>query len=124
ADIRQVVGWSVSREALLADPDALSVKDRWMVVSTVTEVQADKLRRLETWLSRLGEGDGPCFALLIDFVPVSLGKVAHTYRTGETFEAALTYFHSSAPLRAVIAEQSGATTSGERWPRPAHGLVS
>ena len=34
-----------------------------MVVGTVVEVQADRLRRLETWLSRLGEGDGPRFAL-------------------------------------------------------------
>src|SRR5262249_53049636 len=109
ADIRQVVGWPVTRESLLADADALRVRDRWMVVSTVIEVQVDKLRRLETWLSRLGDGAAPRFAVLIDFVPVSLGKVATTHAVGEVFEAELAYFRSPAPLRAVIAEQNGPT---------------
>jgi SWIM zinc finger len=117
ADIRQLVGWPVTREALLADPDVLRVRDRWMVVSTVVEVQADKLRRTETWLSRLGEGT-PRFAVLIDFTPVSVGKVGATYSTGEVFEAELAYFRSPAPLRAVIAEQTGPTIAGGRWPAP------
>src|SRR5262245_37730853 len=37
ADIRQVVGWTVTRDALLADREALRVKDRWMVVSAISE---------------------------------------------------------------------------------------
>jgi hypothetical protein len=89
-----------------------------MVVSTVVEVQADKLRRLETWLSRLGDGTAPRFAVLIDFVPVSLGKSGVTYTAGEVFEAELVYFRSPAPLRAVIAEQTGPTKSGGPWPQP------
>jgi SWIM zinc finger len=119
ADVRQVVGWAVTRDALLADREALRVKDRWMVVGTIVEVQADKLRRLETWLSRLGEGAGPRFAVLIDFVPVSLGKATNMYATGEVFLAELVYFNSPAPLRAIVAEQIGSTEAGERWPRPA-----
>jgi len=118
ADIRQVIGWPVTREGLLADTEALRVRDRWMVVSTVVEVQADKLRRIETWLSRLGEGAAPRFAVLIDFVPVSLGKSGVTYTTGEVFEAELVFFRSPAPLRAVIAEQTGPTKSGGAWPQP------
>lgn len=119
ADVRQVVGWAVTRDALVADPHALRVRDRWMVVGTVVEVDAAKLRRLETWLSRVGgDGDAPRFALLVDFVPVSLGKTASAYSIGEVFEAELVYFQSPAPLRAVIAEQNGSTTTGERWPRP------
>jgi hypothetical protein len=118
ADVRQMVGWPVTRESLLADADAPRVRDRWMVVSTVVEVQADKLRRLETWLSRLGDGEGPRFAVLIDFVPVSLGKAGNTYTIGEVFEAELAFFPSSAPLRAIIAAQSGPTTAGGTWPRP------
>jgi hypothetical protein len=124
ADVRQVVGWPVTRDALLADAETLRVKDRWMVVSTVAEVQPDKLRRLETWMSRLGNGAAPGFAVLTDFVPVSLGKMANTYRIGETFEAELAYFHAPAPLRAIIAEQNGATTAGEPWPRPADDLAT
>ena len=123
ADVRQVVGWPVTREALLADTDALRVRDRWMVVSTVVEVQADKLRRLETWLSRLGDETGPRFAVLIDFVPVSLGKSGNAYVVGEVFEAELAYFRSPAPLRAVIAEQAGSTTAGGRWPRPSDDVA-
>ena len=123
ADIRQLVGWPVTREALLADADAPRVRDRWMVVSTVVEVQADKLRRLETWLSRLGDGEGPRFAVLIDFVPVSLGKAGNTYTTGEAIEAELAFFPSPAPLRAIIAEQIGPTTAGPTWPRPADDVV-
>jgi hypothetical protein len=119
ADIRQVVGWTVTRDALLGDPDALRVRDRWMVVGTVVEVQPDKLRRLETWLSRMGDGNPARFAVLIDFVPVSLGKTANVYSTGEVFEAELAYFRSPAPLRAIVAGQNGSTTTGERWPRPA-----
>jgi hypothetical protein len=119
ADIRQLIGWPVTREALLADADALRLRDRWMVVATIDEVQADKLRRLETWLSRLGEGAAPRFAVLMDFVPVSTGKVTNTYGVGEAFEAELAYFPSPTPLRAIVAERSGATTAGERWPRPA-----
>src|SRR5215510_3439244 len=119
ADIRQVVGWPVTREALLADSQALRVRDRWMVVATVAEVQADKLRRLETWLSRLGNGEAPPFAVLIDFVPISLGKTTNAYRIGDVLAAELAYFHSTVPLRAIIAEQTGATQAGGRWPRPA-----
>ena len=120
ADIRQVVGWAMTRDALLADPEALRVRGRWMVVGTVAEVEAAKLRRLESWLSRLGDDDAaPRFAVLVDFVPLSLGKTGNAYTVGEVFEAELAYFPSLAPLRAIVAEQNGPTTMGERWPRPA-----
>jgi hypothetical protein len=122
ADIRQVVGWPVTREALLADAGALRVRDRWMVVNTVAEVQADKLRRLETWLARLGEGS-PRFAVLIDFVPVSLGKAGVTYAIGDAFEAELAFFRSAAPLRAIVATQTGPTTSGVPSPRPSDDVA-
>src|SRR5262249_3489448 len=84
--------------------------------------QADKLRRLETWLSRLGDGPAPRFAVLIDFVPVSVGKTANMYTTGEVFTAELVYFNSPVPLRAIIAEQIGSAATGERWPRPIDNL--
>jgi hypothetical protein len=118
ADVRQLVGWSVTRDALLADPDALRVTDRWMVVDTIAEVQPDKLRRHETWLSRLSDGTAPRFAVLIDFFPVSLGKTGNAHSVGEVFEAELVYFHSPAPLRALMAVQNGPTIAGGRWPRP------
>ena len=93
-----------------------------MVVNTVIEAQADKLRRLETWLARLGEGS-PRFAVLIDFVPVSLGKSGMTHAIGDAFEAELAFFPSAAPLRAVIAAQTGPTMSGGPSPRPSDDVA-
>src|SRR5262249_24943223 len=58
ADVRRTVGWTVNREDLLADPEALRVKALWMVVAARSEVQPDKLRRLETWLLRLDTREG------------------------------------------------------------------
>jgi hypothetical protein len=118
ADLRQAVGWSLTREALLADPAAPRRRARWMVLATQNEVQPDKLRRLETWLYCLDEGDGPHAAVLIDFIPVSLGTVKNTYAPGEAFEAELCFYPSTAPLRALVAEQIGSATPQPRWRAP------
>src|SRR5262249_50030773 len=119
ADIRQVVGWTVTREALLADPEALRVKDRWMVVSAISEVQADKLRRLETWLSRLGDGHAPRFAFPSVSVPAPAGRPPTGSGAGDVSEPALAYFRPPAPWRPIMAQKEGAAPTGGRWPRPA-----
>jgi hypothetical protein len=75
-DVRQMVGWVQPREALLADSRAIRAAGRWHVIATRTEVQPDKLRRVETWLWREGKGEGLGFALLLDFVPVSVGAAS------------------------------------------------
>jgi len=118
ADLRLAVGWTMSREDLIAEPRAKRVRDRWMVLAAVQEIQPDKLRRLETWLARLGAADEPRFAVLIDFVPVSVGAVGKTYSAGECFEAELVFYPSGAPLRAIIAEQFGGVSREGRWPAP------
>ena len=53
-DARRAVGWSVRREDLLADPAAPRVGATWIVAANLSEVQPDKLRRLETWLVNAG----------------------------------------------------------------------
>jgi hypothetical protein len=118
ADIRLVVGWAMSREALLAEPQAMRARGRWMVVATAQEVQPDKLRRSETWLARLSGDDGPSFAALMDFAPVSLGSVGNTYSPGESFEAELVFYPSATPLRAIVAEQFGAAVKEGVWRAP------
>ena len=123
ADVRLAMGWTMTREALFADPLALRHRARWMVLATVNEVQPDKLRRLETWLARLGEGEGPGFALLIDFVPVSVGSVGNTYAPGECLEAEIVFYPSTAPLRAVIAEQVGGAVKAGDFPAPPEDLA-
>jgi hypothetical protein len=96
----------------------MRVRDRWIVLAATQEIQPDKLRRIETWLARLGDADGPRFAVLMDFVPVSVGAVGKTYSAGECFEAELVFYPSGAPLRAIIAEQFGSVSREGRWSAP------
>ena len=70
-DLRQTVGWTVTREALLAVPGIVRHTATWRVWATRSEVQPDKLRRLETWLYGNGQ-----HAVLIDYVPVKTGAAA------------------------------------------------
>jgi hypothetical protein len=115
-DVRQTVGWSMAREALLADPSALRVAARWHVFSTRNIVQPDRLRRLETLLLREGEAGPPRFALLLDFVPVAGGGSASGYLTGDAFEAELVFYASPAPLRALVGAQTSPTAASRRAP--------
>jgi hypothetical protein len=113
ADLRQTIGWSLTREALLADPSAVRVQGAWRVVAALSEVQPDRLRRLETWLWREGapEGaqDAPRFAVLIDFVPVATGAASGGYSAGDRIEAELVFYPSAMPLRAqILRSMSGA----------------
>lgn len=98
-DVRQAAGWNITREALLSDPSAIRRDGIWHVWFTRTEVQPDKLRRIETWLF-----DGTQHAVLIDYVPVSLGASASGYMAGEKFAAELVYYPSPVPHRALIAQ--------------------
>src|SRR5262249_39290700 len=52
------------------------------------------------------------------------GKSGNAYTVGEVFEAELVYFPSSAPLRAIIAQQIGPAAQGGPWPRPPDDLAS
>jgi SWIM zinc finger len=104
ADVRQEVGWTQSRESLLSEEGALTVNATWRVVGTVSEVQPDKLRRLETWLWREDPTEGPQSAVLLDFVPVAAGQTKSAYRTGEQMRASLVFYPSARPVRALIKE--------------------
>jgi len=103
ADARQAVGWSVTREALLSDSEAIRVDDKWQVFAVLSETQPDRLRRVESWLWRQSAADGtPHCAVLIDFVPVSSGAAAGGYLVGDQIEAQLSFYRSTIPLRAQI----------------------
>jgi hypothetical protein len=110
ADVRRLIGWTVRREELLEDKDALRVGGRWQVVSARSEVQPDRIRRLETWLLRLGarQGAEPDFALLLDFVPLAGGPSAPPFYAGEVLSAELAFYPSAVPLRAQIVTRAAA----------------
>ena len=124
ADVRLTIGWTMSREDLLAEPQATRVRGRWMVLAAIQEVQPDKLRRLETWLARLDADGGPRFAVLMDFVPVSAGAVGRTYSPGDSLEAELVFYPSAAPLRAIIAEQVGSVSGESAWRAPPDNVTA
>jgi hypothetical protein len=109
-DVRRLVGWTTERQELLDDPSALRMKGTWLVLATRSEIQPDKLRRIETWLMSTQSR----FAVLIDFVPVVAGQGGSALVPGEAFEAELVYYPSAAPLRALVA-QRGAEQTFE-WP--------
>jgi hypothetical protein len=109
ADVRREVGWTQPRESLLSEKDTLCVSGSWQVVGTVSEVQPDKLRRLETWLWREEAAEGPRTAVLLDFVPVASGQTKGAYRTGERITATLAFYPSARPLRALIKEMATPT---------------
>jgi hypothetical protein len=112
ADARQSTGWTVTREALLADKSVLRMEGLWRVIATLSEVQPDRLRRIETWLwheSPLSEK--PRFAVLIDFVPVATGAANSGYTVGDRIDAELVFYSSACPMRAQIARTSGGAQS-------------
>ncbi len=143
-DARRAVGWSVRREDLLADATAPRVNSTWIVAANLSEVQPDKLRRLETWLIR-GEGgvkptdaheiasrpltptlspqergeDMPRVAVLMDFVPVSGGAFGFPFEPGECLEGEVVFYPSAAPLRGLLASRKPA--DAVCWP---HGLMT
>jgi hypothetical protein len=102
-DIRQAVGLPLTREVLLRDETALHVQASWRVVAVRSEVQPDRLRRVETWLWREdGDERAPRFALLLDFIPVGTGAAAGGYTTGDSIRAELVFYPSTMPQRAQI----------------------
>jgi len=123
-DVRQAVGWSLTREALAGDETAERASGAWRVVACQSEIQPDRLRRLETWLRREDDGEGEQrFAVLIDFVPVAGGPTSSGYAIGDRFTADLAFYPSPVPLRAMIVQQqSGAIAEPKPLALSAHRL--
>jgi hypothetical protein len=120
-DARRAVGWSVRREDLLADAAAPRVSSTWIVAANLSEVQPDKLRRLETWLVNAAAGhDAPRVAVLIDFVPVSGGAFGFPFEPGECLDGEVVFYPSAAPMRGLLATRKPA--SAVPWPRSSRGV--
>lgn len=108
-DVRRTVGWNTTREELLADSGALRITGIWRVIAVLSEVQPDRLRRIETWLWCEDSTIEHRFALLLDFVPVASGAATSGYGVGDRIQAELVFYPSASPLRALIASvRSGA----------------
>lgn len=120
SDVRQAVGWNIQRETLLTDPEALRISGSWRVWATRSEVQPDKLRRIETWLHGSDRT-----AVLIEFVPVSTGSASGGFSVGDSFEAELVFYRSPVPMRAIIARQiTGSEPSDVPLALPEHDIAT
>jgi len=94
------------------------------VIAALSEVQPDKLRRVETWLW-CEDGTAPRFAVLIDFVPVATGPASSGYAVGDRLEAELVFYPSAVPLRAqIVSVKQGAQASSDDLQLPSAGLTS
>ena len=110
-DVRREVGWSQTRELLLADEAALRATGTWRVAGAISEIQPDRLRRLETWLWHDDAHDGQRFAVLIDFVPLAAGTARSPFITGERLTGTVVFYPSPVPMRGLIA---GLTSPSEQ----------
>ena len=113
-EIRRAIATSETAEAVLKDPSAPRFQSTWEVVGEQITTRRDGLVSQATWLLNLGT-EGPKFALLLDFFPVTLGRRAGAFAVGEQFVAELVFYPSKAPLRALIDQRSACDPIP--WPR-------
>lgn len=115
-ELRRLVATSETRDNLLENPDAPRHSSVWEVVGERVSTRRDGLVSQSTWLLNLG--DGPQFALLLDFFPASLGKRTNPFALGERFAAELAFYPGRTALRAVLAQRDPTPHPDAVWPTP------
>lgn len=114
ADVRSLVGWSLSTDEVDAAGD--HVRDQWITLGQ-TIFEDDHLRTQRTWL--LGEQSART-ALILQF-SVGWRDFGETFVRGSRFQAELHFWPGAYPLRARIASRPEvATPQMMRW--LPHGL--
>jgi hypothetical protein len=120
-EIRRAVAGAETREAVLANPEALRVKGTWEVLAELVRTRRDGLVSQTTWLLNLG-AEGPRFAMLLDFFPASAGRRGSGPTAGERFEGELAFFPARQPLRDLLIARD--SIDGEfAWPDPSTDLA-
>ncbi len=99
AEVRQLAGFTVGQEDVLAGPDI--VRDTWTVLGLFIE-DDDRLRTQRTWLT--GEKSGRR-ALNLQFSAGPRVPFAMTFIPGTRFDAALAFYPGSYRLRALVKER-------------------
>lgn len=107
ADIREALGFTVRREDVLADPNALRVSDLWQVVGQYAYEDTEGLRVRRSWLFGLQNNR---LALVLHFAYAKQPMEAFP-PVGVTFEGKLAYFPGAVPLRAIVEEKQEASPS-------------
>ncbi|MEM7281343.1 MAG: SWIM zinc finger family protein [Pseudomonadota bacterium] len=101
-DVRRLAGWTISRDELLSLKAKETLDGPWKVVACLDHVQSDGLQRMETWLWRVVSPHR--FAVLIDYSPVSMGRVSQPFSPGEVLTGKAHFFPSATPMRAILTD--------------------
>ena len=120
-DIRRAVATSETREVVLSHPQALRVQGLWEVLAELVETRRDGLVSQTVWLLHLG-GEGPRFAMLLDFFPASAGKRGLGLAPGERFSGELAFYPGRNPLRAFLLKREAVADETD-WPEPQGALA-
>ncbi|ESS72765.1 hypothetical protein MGMO_46c00070 [Methyloglobulus morosus KoM1] len=116
-EVKRLLGWTLSREQLLDNPDVLRISGHWLVLAVREYLQNDGLRRVETWLGRVDENaDRQHFAVLMDYHHASAGNVAPPFRPGEWLAGTVAYYPSPTPLRGIIVDHALLANGSRRLP--------
>lgn len=113
--VRRSVTSAETKDAMLADPGTLVASSTWEVLTERVVTRRDGLVSQTTWLLNLG--DGPRFAMLLDFHPASAGRRGSSFVKGDQFDARIAFFAAERPLRAVMVSR-GDQVTGRAWPAP------
>jgi hypothetical protein len=114
---REIVS-TEARELILVDGSpGLRCASTWDTLAERIATRRDGLVSVATWLLNLG--DGPRFALLLDFFPASAGRRSGAFVAGQRLVAELAFYPSRTPLRAVIVSRQEAIPSAATWPQAA-----
>jgi len=97
ADVRGLIGWTVSRDEVLAGE---RMRDRWAVLGRVIEPEARFLVQ-RVWLHGL---DSRRDALVLSFAAAGQSLDASLV-AGTVVDASLAFYPGAVPLRALVAEQ-------------------
>ena len=100
ADLRAVLGFTISQEEVLAQP---SLRDHWLVLGQRIE-EEDALRVQRTWLWGT---TSKRFALNLSFSAGPNQPLDISFLTGTTLDAELVFFPGSWPLRALVKHRHG-----------------
>lgn len=98
ADVRGLIGWTVSRDEVLAGE---RMRDRWAVLGRVVEPDA-RLLVQRTWLHGLQTRR---HALVLSFAAAGQSLDPAGLIAGTVVDASLAFYPSAEPLRALVAER-------------------
>lgn len=113
-ELRRAVATSETRESLFENPAVLRVSSHWEVIGEEIVTRRDGMVSQATWLLNLGEGPG--FAVLLDFFQATLGRRSSAFVMGEQFEAELLFYPARVPLRAILGERKAGGSEKIAWP--------